>query len=717
MVASQSYLDNAAALLAKAQAAQIPQPDQNGEFATPLDGALWMALTYGIPQTPLVGPNWDSNKYPEDVRGKRPFLPDWVNTASTDPVQIRSWAAQYVGCNFGSVNNGRTVAFEVDSTDVRERFQAAYPGKDFTAGLVIISRQGGHRYYLNNGLVQNVGQTSDFSVRAFGEQCVSPGSIHAKTGKQYRVHKAESLAAPSAEEIAFWNSERVENKTPTSAQNSMEPIPSGQRNSTITSILGKARQENALEYDALLALARQHNQRCSPPLPESELETMAHSIARYPVKEAGKVLIGGVEVGTAPISTPIPADIEPVEIVSMPYPKFPLWVFGGIPAYDRWVKPYCKANTRYPEYMMMPLLVLILNYLSTKDVRIEFKDFTKTIYLLMVGKKGRVIKSSSAQDAMELCQKVGILASNPNVLKNAEGRTIVFTVGSTEGLGKEMNRLNCKNACLFYDEFSLLVAKMGIENSSMADHLSICYESGKFENGTQVRKNAFSFYKDYCVSLIACTTEKRYPRLASKLFSLVDGMDTRFFVLYQPEVLRDVEPQVGMPIPEDVVAETKAAIDKALEQKLYRIEDQEPLRPISKLGNRTEIRAEKWALAFAILLGRTSVDEDCVERGIALSKYEDAVKKYTAIGEAMNRESGLQREIRQHIERAGGSMKLRDLQRKVSYDNYSTDLWYRVYGGLVRSKLIAESGKGIPGDPFMVRVLVPLIREDEEGDE
>ena len=60
-------------------------------------------------------------------------------------------------------------------------------------------------------------------------------------------------------------------------------------------------------------------------------------------------------------------------------------------------------------------------------------------------------------------------------------------------------------------------------------------------------------------------------------------------------------------------------------------------------------------------------------------------------------------------------MKLRDLQRKVSYDNYSTDLWYRVYGGLVRSGLLTETGAGKPGDPKLVKVVVPLLSDDEDG--
>jgi hypothetical protein len=409
------------------------------------------------------------------------------------------------------------------------------------------------------------------------------------------------------------------------------------------------------------------------------------------------------------------AERELPNIQVPPYPVFPNWVFGGIPAYDSWVKPFCKINSRYPEYMMLPLMTLIMNYLSTKGVRIEYKSFPLSIFLLSVGRKGRVIKSSSAQDAMDFCEKMGILEQASAKTRNAEGKTLVFTVGSTEGLGSEMTRTNCRSAVLFFDEFSKLIAKMSIENSSFANDLSTTYESGKFSNVTKTRKDGFSFDPGtYCLSLIGCTTDKRYPRLASKLFSAVDGMDERFFVLYQPEVLKDVEPLTSIPIPHDVIVETKKLVDAAIQQGTYSIDDSEPLREISKLNNRLEIRAEKWALCFAVLLGKNSVDESCVERGIALSKYEWAVKNYLAVGESITREGGLQREIRLIVERAGGSMKLRDLQRKVSYDNYGTELWYRVYGGLLRSSILTETGTGKHADPKIVRVLQPMLRDDED---
>src|SRR5690242_16663427 len=91
----------------------IAQPDANGEFATPLDGALWMALTWNIPQTPL--------------HGKAPFLPEWQKRASTDPEQLQAWYREFK-CNFGSVAlPGGFFIFEADTApagvpSIRERF-------------------------------------------------------------------------------------------------------------------------------------------------------------------------------------------------------------------------------------------------------------------------------------------------------------------------------------------------------------------------------------------------------------------------------------------------------------------------------------------------------------------------------------------------------------------------------------------------------------------
>src|SRR6266403_102088 len=176
-----------------------------------------MAETYGIPQTPL--------------RGKIPVLQAWQKNASANAMQIRKWAAEHPGCNFGSVAiAGNHFIFEADSLAVRERFKNQ--GHNFTSNLIIESSPGkGHRYYLSAPGIENVGQNKgeDFSIRANGEQCVSPGSVHPVTQKQYRVAVQNGpLKQPTPEEILFWKSERVEKTKKTDTElDSEEPIAEG----------------------------------------------------------------------------------------------------------------------------------------------------------------------------------------------------------------------------------------------------------------------------------------------------------------------------------------------------------------------------------------------------------------------------------------------------------------------------------------------------------
>ena len=100
-----------------------PQPDARGEFATPADGAKFMA-SFGIPQIPL--------------NGKAPFLPEWQNQGSTDPAQIDAWYAQYK-CNFGSIAKaGKHCVLEVDNALVRPRFERV-TGSTFTNTLTVAS--------------------------------------------------------------------------------------------------------------------------------------------------------------------------------------------------------------------------------------------------------------------------------------------------------------------------------------------------------------------------------------------------------------------------------------------------------------------------------------------------------------------------------------------------------------------------------------------------
>jgi hypothetical protein len=135
---------------------------------------------------------------------------------------------------------------------------------------------------------------------------------------------------------------------------------------------------------------------------------------------------------------------------------------------------------------------------------------------------------------------------------------------------------------------------------------------------------------------------------------------------------------------------------------------------IGKLGNRAEIRAEKLALYFAIDLGRDEIDEECVERAIAVCEYEIAVKKYLKTFESSTREGMIQNEMIQVLQRNRGSMEKRKFEKMTHPMRYGTHLYNLCFTSLVRSGYIGEQGTGVKGDPQMVVLLRNVEEEDDE---
>ena len=260
--------------------------------------------SFGIPQHPLK------------ARDKAPILKDWPKRCSCDPAQIDVWEKEFPGCNFGSLGQlavGKPFAFEVDSLQVKERFRKD-TGLEFTPTRIVESSPGReHRWLLHTSEsveLANVGQNAvigqDFSVRAENEFCVSPGSIHPITGKQYRVAVNVPLAPISAKEVEWLKAQKTaENKSASSLANDDGPILAGSRDNTLASIAGKYRQKGFSVQEIRDLLAGINERRCQPPVSDEDLDRISGSIGRYKPGEP-TVLFGGVpagSTGSAPICT------------------------------------------------------------------------------------------------------------------------------------------------------------------------------------------------------------------------------------------------------------------------------------------------------------------------------------------------------------------------------------------------------------------------------
>jgi hypothetical protein len=476
-----------------------------------------------------------------------------------------------------------------------------------------------------------------------------------------------------------------------------------------------------------------------PPLDESEIDrTVMSSTPKKP--QARPVLSGGVPVGEKPhvqpaagstkwedVKTPEQAQVKLAEVKAREheeaqkitddlnldpgaYPKFPDWVMKGTSIYDGLVKPICDVNCRHEEAQFMPAVVLILNYLGTK-VRIERKKFTASLFLVMIGDAGRYLKSACVDSAIEYLETAGIVGNALLSDSNANGRALVWTAGSPEGLGKEMNRLNCRNSILFYDELANLVSKASIDSSTLRSALCTMYESGKMANTVKNPKDSYNLPSgQYCSSLIACCPTENFTDLWGKLNGKGTGLDSRTFFLMQPEVVKEKTPYVHVTTTPASVT-TLQLIQQAVTRGTYAIYDQGPLAEIMKRKEnpfeiREEARAEKFALFFAIDRGLDEINEDCVERGIALVEYEKQVKLYNPVSTSETKEGAVQSKIVDELERAGGVMLLRDLEQKLHpIRRWGTTLWSYSLKGLITSGVIQKEGTGQKGDPIKLRLL------------
>ena len=653
----------------------------------------------------------------------------WPELATADMDTISKWASETPEANCGAVAKaelGEVWFLEIDDPSIPTRIESE-TGQKIPRTYRVRSRVGrGHYYWRQTpesialgNVAQGYVKNGDFSVRVDNEYVVAAGSLHPNTGLPYEVVSDTDIVEAPHWLIEWIKSQKLEQKKVV-AQDDTDIIPDGKRNDTLARLAGKLRNAG-LDHEGIEAhLHKVNAARCVPPMTDEEIQTIAGSISRYAVGKDDTVLIGGVPVGTAPVKTaygvqPAQLEAEPIErpeLLLPPYPTFPSWVMAGTSIYEGLVKPFCEVNCRQEEFLFLPAMVLLLSYVATK-VNVQGKALIPSLFLVCIGKRGEMMKSACINSAVEYFQYMGAVGHATDSMSNAEGKALIWEVGSPEGLGKEMSRLKCKNAILLYDELATLTNKAGIDGSTLTSRLCTIYESQKFQNTVKSHKDSFSFEPGtYAISLMACSTDKNFLSNWAKLSGKTTGLDDRFFFLYQPKEFKERSPYTH--VYTQVAAQvTRKLIEKAILQGVYKFEATSPL---SRAGydTREEHRVEKFALGFAIDLGLDEIDLECIERGFALVDYEKAVKKWLQTYEATTKEGALQMEIKTHLARAPkGEMEERDLKRICHADRHGTTAWGYAFKGLLNNGHIVVQGTGKRNDPRIVILLEPV--EADEG--
>lgn len=680
-----------------------------------LDIALPLA-SRGIPVTPVM-PN-----------SKQAFLSDWPTSATTDIMQINEWNKAYPNHNGAAVATGKPDGvwfFEADAPEVFDRI-VADTGHDLSELITtyrVRSRMGrGHLYFRNTpsslamgNISQSYVKAGDWSARVSNMYVVAAGSIHPHSHEPYVCIDASAKVLPAPEWFIEWCIRQKVEKTPAKGgdlpRDASGLIPHGYIHGWMVTQAGRLRNQG-LSIDVLeAALLDLVHKNCAPPIDDDKVRQVARSFERY-----DEGVIADIVLNQHP--DPLP-EIEIPVFEPDKYPVFPKYVWAGTSIYENFVKPVCTANSRIDYFMWLPAMALMLNYLGTKlHIKGKFSSsiFKGNIFMVLIGKRGETNKSSSQNDAMEYFNYMSLLAHAGRDTKNAEGRSLVWTAGSAEGFGIEMQKTNCKNGILYYDELSQLVKKSGYESSTLTSNLLLLYESSKFSNTVKATKEAYSLDPDsYCASLLANCTPETFDDNWSRMAGTDTGLNDRFFFVLEPEALpeRSMKTDISTLIGSQ---ETRRLVDKALQQRVFEIENlnNEKLNILVTKGNRYVQRAIKWALAIAVDLGLGSIDDECIERGCDIVEYEIAVKKYLKAAEAVTHEGALQLKIRKCLEKHSGRLVVRELERKLHPERYGTTAWGQAIGGLLKVGIIRLEGTGEKGNPKYLQVLEKLEIGEEE---
>ena len=235
-----------------------------------------------------------------------PLIESWPDMASSDSRQIESWWARWPNANIGLCTTDLLVV-DIDGED------NPWPGldraKDFLSTSFSVTPRGG-RHFVFIGPGRNTQGTLADKVDTRGDAgyiVVAPSLVD---GKPYRwinplVRKTQ-LDRPPA-----WLTDALEHerKLPTPVI-SGAPISEGTRDASLTRLAGAVRRHGATAKE-ITALLLAVNGRCVPPLLASQVEKIAHSVARYEPDQVSQILLESNWETPAVPQDPDPGPIPP----------------------------------------------------------------------------------------------------------------------------------------------------------------------------------------------------------------------------------------------------------------------------------------------------------------------------------------------------------------------------------------------------------------------
>ncbi len=217
--------------------------------------------------------------FPLRAHGKEPATPNGFKDATTDLVQVQRWWQENPQYNIAAVP-GRTGHLVFDLDGAEGTVAAERLGLLAIPTLRVLTARGQHLWFQHpgGGSIANRVLAPHVDVRGDAGYVIMPPSIHPSgTVYRWRGKTSDALSVPAGIVGRLRNGGTLEPVVLASG----EPLPPGERNTTLTSLAGSMRRRGMEQEEIAIALLAVNQRRCRPPLPEGEVQAIAANVARY----------------------------------------------------------------------------------------------------------------------------------------------------------------------------------------------------------------------------------------------------------------------------------------------------------------------------------------------------------------------------------------------------------------------------------------------------
>ena len=678
----------AEAISTREQPVSEAEPRGRPSSENPILKAALVHASRRRPVLPLHWPRADGTCSCKDARcdkvGKHPLTHHGLKDASIDLQTICSWWERWPDANLGLLTGSASglVALDIDGEAGRASLAALNAQFGSLPDTTQSKTKRGHHIFFQYPKAQeirgSVGQLgAGLDIRAEGGYVVIPPSRHQAGHYQWENKK------PLADIPSWLLSKLVSPVTQHSSDTpSTDRIPQGQRNQTLASLAGTMRKRGMTQEAIELALLAENRNRCEPPLPESEVRSIALSVGRYAPGQ-----VGSASTSSSQTSNEVNNTSETECDSDLPaLPKFPDAAWRGRFADYRDEMRRCSEASDVHSFLAF--WAAAGNALGRRVYFPYGMRLHANVYGIGFGPTGD-FKTSALGRAAQMTESVGLRVV----------RGVGSGEGITEGLGEEPTLFSL-------DEFTSLLRQGKWDGSTLLPTLTEIFDCPeKYER--KYRKNPISLERPTC-SILAGTTEAWFWRDVREI-DFEGGFGNRFIYLTGPP--NEPKPRPGVPNLQFAVtaltelkalSEQEASFAPKAEQmwdRFYLAWRKKKFSPIEGVATkRIPAYVLKLAMAYAAL-ERTlpKIQAEQLKAALLVGNYAAKCAR-RLIGERFSGANAfreLEKQILDRVSRApGGTLTKRNLYRALARQYQNAEQFNRVFESMVRAGTLFTKSLG-----------------------